>query len=61
MARFIKKFNSFKEQEKYHLDIMWESSVRERFRRLYAMQQMTALLHPPKDLTRKIIIRKWTY
>jgi hypothetical protein len=61
MARSIKIFKSLEEQEEYHLDLMRQSSVLERFRRLYAMQQMSALLHPPKVYTRKIIIRKWTY
>lgn len=61
MAKSIKTFKSLEEQDAYHLNLMRQSSVQERFRRLYAMQQMSALLHPPKDLTRKIIIRKWTY
>ncbi len=58
MARSIKIFKSLDEQAAYHLNLMKQSSVLERFRRLYAMQQMSRLLRPPKNIARKIIIKR---
>lgn len=61
MSKSVRIFRSFEEQEQYHKDIMLQTTVVERFRKLYQMQQMTKLLHPIKDTSRKIQIRKWTY
>ena len=58
MARSIHIFKSFEEQEEFHKEQMRNSTVEERFAALYRMQQMTKLLHPEKDTTRKITIRK---
>lgn len=60
MKRSIKIFKSFEEQEAYHFEQMINTTARERFRKLYLMQQMTSLLHPVGDKRRKIIIHKWT-
>ncbi len=59
MQKRVHIFKSLQEQELYHLKMMQESSVAERFRQLYLMQQMTRLLHPVKETPRKIQIRKW--
>jgi len=59
MEKKIHIFKSFEEQEAWHLEEMRKSTVQERFRRLYLMQQMTKHLHPPNDLERKIVIKKW--
>jgi hypothetical protein len=37
---------------------MLQTTAIERFRNLYAMQQLTRLMHLPKDKERKIIIHK---
>jgi hypothetical protein len=47
-------------QEQYHRELMLQTTVMQRFRKLYQMQQMTKLLRPATDTTRKIQIRKWT-
>ncbi|HEY5463628.1 MAG TPA: hypothetical protein VIJ95_10265 [Hanamia sp.] len=60
MEKKIHIFKSFEEQEAWHLEEMRKSTVQERFRQLYLMQQMTKLLHPPKDSERKIVIKKWS-
>jgi hypothetical protein len=60
MKRTINIFKSLKEQEDYHLKLMKESSVADRFRRLLQMQQFSLLVHPSKDKSRKIKIEKWT-
>ncbi len=39
---------------------MRQSTIEERFRKLYLMQKLTKLLHPYKDSKRKIIIRNHT-
>ena len=57
MEKKIHIFKSFEEQEAYHLEKMRKSTIKERFRQLYLMQQMTKLLHPSKDSERKIIIK----
>jgi len=38
---------------------MKNSTIEERFRWLKSMQEFTLLLHPPKDYSKKITIRKW--
>jgi hypothetical protein len=57
MERKIKIFRSFEEQEKYHLEMMRQTTPAERLRSLYLMQQLSQRLHPAADNTRKIIIR----
>lgn len=61
MKREIKIFKSFEEQELYYKRLMLQSTPFERFKRLFQMQQMHWLMHPPKDNTRKIIIRSDGY
>jgi hypothetical protein len=61
MKKEIHLFKSFEEQEAWHLEEMRKSTVQERFRRLYLMQQMTKRLHPHKDSERKIVIKKWNF
>jgi hypothetical protein len=53
----MKIFRSLEEQEAYHLEQMKNTTIKERFRRLYVMQQITRLFHPVSDHTRKIIVR----
>jgi hypothetical protein len=60
MNKTVHIFKSFEEQEQFHKDLMLQTNVAERFRKLYQMQQMTKLLHPVTDKSRKILIRKWT-
>jgi hypothetical protein len=57
----IVKFNNLKEQEEYHFKQMIESSVKDRFRKLYLMQQMNQLFHPAVNPERKILIRPWIF
>ncbi|MBI5856747.1 MAG: hypothetical protein HZB42_03770 [Sphingobacteriales bacterium] len=59
MQKKLHIFKSLEEQEQYHKKLMQQSTVADRFRRLFIMQQMTRLLHSPGDSTRKIQIRKW--
>ena len=59
MNKSVRIFKSLEEQEQYHKELMLASTVVERFRKLYQMQQMTQLLHPVTDNSRKIQIRKW--
>lgn len=56
MAKYIKLFKSFEEQEKHHLEEMAYSTPKERFRRLYLMQQITNRLHHSQPSRRKIVI-----
>jgi hypothetical protein len=56
MARKIVIFKSFEEQEKYTLDEMRKTTVKERFVRLYQMQQLSLRFHPVADPSRKIVI-----
>ncbi len=56
MKRQIKIFKSFEEQEEYKIDKMRKTTVLERFKLLYAMQQMTKKLHPSLDKKKRIII-----
>lgn len=59
MNKSVRIFRSLEEQELYHKKIMLQSTEMERFKRLYQMQQITKLLHPVTDNSRKIQIRKW--
>lgn len=56
MEKSIRIFKSFKERDKFHLDQMRNSTIENRFKKLYMMQEITKLLHPPKNLERKITI-----
>jgi hypothetical protein len=56
----VRIFKSMEEQEQYHQQIMLQSTIAERFRKLCQMQQLTKLLHPATDHSRKILIRRWT-
>ncbi len=56
MSKSIKIFKSFEEQEQYHLELMANSSVIERFRALYQMQQLPKNIHPLPNNKRRIII-----
>lgn len=58
MAKTIKKFKSFEEQEMYNNVLMINSTPHERFKKLYQMQQLTKKFHPVKDKSRKIIIHR---
>lgn len=60
MKKSVHIFQSMKEQEEFHKQIMIQSTVTERFRKLYLMQQFNQLLHPVTDHSRKIRIGKWT-
>jgi hypothetical protein len=60
MKKSIHIFKSSEEQEQFHKDLMLQTTVAERFRKLYQMQQMTKTFHPVTDKSRKILIRKWT-
>ncbi len=60
MNKSVHIFKSLDEQEQFHKNLMLQSTVEDRFRKLYQMQQMTKLLHPVTDKSRKILIRKWT-
>ncbi len=61
MDKKLRIFKSFEEQEQYHKELMSQSTIAQRFRKLFQMQQMNRLLHPVKDRSRKIQIRKWTF
>ncbi len=56
MEKSIRIFKSFKEHDKFHLEQMRNSTVENRFRKLYMMEEITKLLHPPKNSERKITI-----
>ena len=60
MPKSIHIFKSLEEQEQHHKNLMLQTTVEERFRKLLRMQEITKLLHPVSDKTRKIQIRKWT-
>jgi len=60
MSKSVRIFRSLEEQEQYHKDLMLQTNVIERFKKLYQMQGMTKLLRPATDNVRKIQIRKWT-
>lgn len=59
MKKSINRFQSFEDLDKYHEVIMKNSTIEERFRWLKSIQEFTLLMHPPKDSTKKITIRKW--
>jgi hypothetical protein len=61
MKKEIHIFKSFEEQNEWQFEQMRKTTIEERFRQLYSMQQMTRLLHPPKQTERKIVIKKCTY
>ncbi len=56
MDKSIRILKSFKEHDKFQLEQMRNSTIENRFRKLYMMQEITKLLHPPKSSERKIII-----
>jgi hypothetical protein len=58
MKKEIHIFKSLEEQNEWQLEQMRNTTVEERFRQLYSMQQTTWLLHPPKKTERKIVIKK---
>ncbi len=57
MSKSIQIFKSFEEQEQYTLVMMAKTTPRQRFKKLYQMQQLTKMLHPITEKSRKIIIR----
>lgn len=59
MNRSVHIFKSLDEQQRFHKNLMLQTTVADRYRKLYQMQQMTKLLHPVTDKFRKILIRKW--
>jgi len=58
MDKKLRIFKSFEEQEQYHKELMGQSTIAKRFRKLFQMQQMNRMLHPVTDKSRKIQIRK---
>ncbi len=60
MNKSLHIFRSFEEQEQFHTELMSNSNIMERFRKLYEMQQMTRLLHPIKNSPREIKIIRTT-
>ena len=61
MAKSIKIFRSFEEQEEYALESMRKTTALQRFQNLFRMQSLNHLLHPLKNTERKIIIHKNGY
>ena len=61
MAREIKIFKSFEEQEAYKLEQMRNTTPLERLMQLRAMQQFSFRPKSTDDNKRRIIIKKWTY
>ena len=59
MERKIHIFQSYEEQEAFHIEMENNTSINERFRKLYEMQQMSLALIPPReeDKKRRIIIK----
>lgn len=58
MAKTIKIFKSFEEQEEYALENMRTTTAIQRFQNLFRMQALNNLFHPAKNTERKIIIHK---
>ena len=56
MAKSIKIFKSFEEQEVYQMEQVRKTSPLERLRNLFYMQQLSLKFHPQKDGRKKIII-----
>ena len=61
MDKQVRIFKSFEDQEQYHKNLMGQTTVVERFKNLFQMQQINKMLHPVTDKSRKIQIRKWTF
>jgi len=57
MAKTIRIFKSFEEQEQYNLEQMSKTTPLERFRNLYRMQKLSKLFNPVADTSRKIVIQ----
>jgi hypothetical protein len=57
MAKTIRIFKSFEEQEQYSLEQMSKTTPLERFRNLYRMQKLSKLFNPVADKSRKIVIQ----
>jgi len=57
MAKTIRIFKSFEEQEQYNLEQMRQTTPLERFRNLYRMQRLSELFNPVADKSRKIVIQ----
>ncbi len=60
MNRLVHIFKSVDEQQQFHKELMLQTTVADRFRKLYQMQQITKLFHPVTNKSRKILIGKWT-
>ncbi len=60
MKKYVRIFKSLQEQEQFHEELMRQTTVMERFRKLYQMQLMSKLFKSSPDNSRKIQIRKWT-
>jgi len=58
MEKRIKIFKSFEEQEQFYHEQMLKSTALQRFENLFRMQQLSQLLHPSTNKTRRIIIQK---
>ena len=56
MAKSIKIFKSFEEQNTYQLEQLRKTSPLERLRNLYYMQQLSLKFHPEKKGQKKIMI-----
>jgi hypothetical protein len=57
MAKTIRIFKSFEEQEQYNLEQMSKTTPLERFKNLYRMQKISKRLNPVTDTSRKIVIQ----
>jgi len=57
MAKTIRIFKSFEEQEQYNLEQMAKTTPLERFRNLYRMQKLSKLFNPSTNTSRKITIQ----
>ena len=57
MAKTIKIFKSFEEQEQYNLEQMIKTTPLERFQNLYRMQKLSQVFNPATDNSRKIVIQ----
>jgi len=57
MAKTIRIFKSFEEQELYNLEQMVKTTPLERFKNLTRMQNLTRLFNPATNNTRKIVIQ----
>jgi hypothetical protein len=57
MAKTIRIFKSFEEQEQFNPEQMIKTTPLERFRNLYRMQKLSKLFNPVNDKHRKIVIQ----